>query len=132
MGTTKKYRKTVVAQYSKLPKVVEVIQLLTTFAIVTFGRIFFRSENMEQAIGYLSRIFTHFSFSFPWNYKRSLVAIVILWIVEYLMRHHEFGLQLSHNGLLRYRAARWIIYYAVFLLILFWSDTPEEFIYFQF
>lgn len=132
MGTTKKYRKTVVAQTSKLPRIAEVFQLLTTFAIVTFGRIFFRSENMEQAIGYLKRIFTHFSFSFPWNYKRSLMAIVILWVVEYLMRHHDFGLQLSQNGLLRYRVVRWIIYYAVFLLILFWSDTPEEFIYFQF
>ncbi|MCH5347023.1 MAG: MBOAT family protein [Muribaculaceae bacterium] len=132
LGTTKKYRKTVVAQGRYLPRFIEVIQLLTTFCIVTFGRIFFRAENMSHALGYLTRIFTHFKLTIPWDYLLSLKAIAILFIVEWCQRHREFGLQLSHDGLLRYRAVRWAVYYAVFLLIIFWSDTPEEFIYFQF
>jgi len=61
-----------------------------------------------------------------------LAFIAVLLSVEWLQRGKQFGLQLSSQGLFRYRAVRWSIYYALFVSIILWGGTQEEFIYFQF
>lgn len=122
----------VVAGNSLLPSLVEATQILLTFSIVTIGWIFFRSESLGQAFGYIHRMITDFSFTFPSNYKTSFAAIVFLIIVEWIQRKREFGLQLPATGLFRIRYVRWGIYYFMVLIIIFWSDQPKDFIYFQF
>lgn len=132
LGTSKKYRNSVVAQDSVLPKLVEIIQLFTTFGLISFTRIFSRSQSVADAFEYIKRIFSNFSFSFPDDCLRALFSVFILFVIEYLQRRREFGLQLPHSGVLRFRIVRWGVYYFFFLLLLFVSETPKEFIYFQF
>lgn len=133
IGSHKKYRKDVVAQSAQWPRFIEIIQIFITFILISFSRIFSRSQSITDAWLYIKRIFTDFSFSFPQDCYRSVFAIILLFIVEYLMRHRDFGLQISpYQGVMRIRAVRWVFYYALFLIILLGADTPEEFIYFQF
>ncbi len=129
---TKRFSKSVVAQNRTFPTLVEVIQVATTFILVMFGWIIFRAGNITQAAGYISRIFTDFNICFPVDYKRSVAVVTLLFAAEYLQRRREFALQLQGHGLMRYRAARWILYYCIIAVIVFWSAPPESFIYFQF
>lgn len=131
-GKGRKFKTKTAAYDSSLPKFTEALQILFTFILVTIGWIFFRSDSISDAIAYLTGIATGFSFSFPSNHKTAVAAIALLWTVEWFQRRREFGLQLPHSGLFRYRAARWAAYYIVFILILLMVESPEDFIYFQF
>ena len=39
---------------------------------------------------------------------------------------------LAGRGLLRYRAVRWAVYYALLFAVAYWGGAQSEFIYFQF
>ena len=55
-SSNRKYRG-IVAEGKLLPSWKEAIQIGTTFFLVVIGWILFRAENMEQAIGYIGRLF---------------------------------------------------------------------------
>lgn len=132
LGSNKKFSKDVVASKTFLPSLVEVIQMSVTFVLITFSRIFFRSNSLIDSLKYIRRIFTDFSFTFPDEYLSVMIAVLFLLVVEYLQRHRDFGLQLPEKGIFRWRAARWLAYYGVVLVIIFYSESPQKFIYFQF
>ncbi len=114
------------------PTLLELLQIAVTFAFVTVGWIIFRSDTVSQAWGYIYRMFAEFEPVLPLMYKKTLVSVAILMAVEWLQREREFGLQFPDKGLFRHKVVRWVVYYMVFLLILVWSHSPEDFIYFQF
>lgn len=128
----KKYCNDVVASRTFWPTLVEVLQMALTFILITFSRIFFRSDSFMDSLKYIKRIFTHFSFTFPTSYISVMIFILLLIVIEYLQRHRDFGLQLSNNGIFKWRAARWLIYYIVAVIIIVWAESPKTFIYFQF
>lgn len=114
-----------------IQKLPYVLSVLYTFAIYSVLCIFFRSENLTQALYILKRIF-----SFTPDVRLSsligikLIHLAIMIIAEIATRHHEYPLQKLENVLPR--PARWILYYLIIFFLIRYAEPKEAFIYFQF
>lgn len=134
LGRNTIYKNSVVAQNSVFPSFKELVQMVLTFAIVTFSRIFFRSESITDAFGFIERIFTDFSYTVykhPMGYRMIdyyiLIAVFVLY--EYLIRKDE-----RNPFKFKSRYVRFVAYTMVILgILLFYDDGfDRSFIYFQF
>ncbi len=115
--------------FEKSPRVVSTVYV---FLIFTVSSIFFRSENIEEALFILRRIFTfvpdeHLStlIGFP---KLSYLFVMIS--LELLTQKWDFPLQKIELKIPR--IIRWAIYYTLIFFIIRYAETQEPFIYFQF
>lgn len=133
---TKNNRKhiNVVAEGKKLPSLRETIQILTTFIFVMFTWIIFRSDTINDAYNYITRIFSPAIFEkiaifIPSIRFYMLIGfILVLLIVEWNQRENIHGLsKMSHKKIIRY--AEYII---LFYIIISFGGAQSEFIYFQF
>lgn len=125
---------TIVAQGKSLPSIREAINMLGTFSLVVIAWIFFRADNLDHALQYLSNILggqlaiTRFA-----NRVNSLDLLLTIsflaafLIVEWKQREKQHGLQLEKSRLLN-----WVAYLVIFSSILLFSGSANEFIYFQF
>ena len=121
------------AKYTFLPAPREFLSILTTFALTTLAWVFFRSENISMAFDYLHQIFSLSLFTMPEIKKKSLLFILILLSVEWLQRDKEHGLELDGaTSIFKYRSVRWLSYYAIIVMIIWFGAEQQEFIYFQF
>jgi alginate O-acetyltransferase complex protein AlgI len=134
MGRNAIYKNTVIGQNSMLPSLTEIGQVLLTFAIVTFSRIFFRSASITDAFGFIKQIASNFSYEtyhHPMGYRMIdyYILIGLFVIYEYAIRKDERS---PFN--FKYKAVRFAIYTIVILLMLLFydSDVDRSFIYFQF
>jgi len=115
----------------KLPLFKEAFAMLGTFTMVLFSWIFFKSETLGDAFGFISRIITH-----PYmpespikTFIPMLIASAILLILEWIQRNKEFALQISMLNIVQ----RWAIYYVCLALITKYAVSDNHaFIYFQF
>lgn len=119
-----------VAEGRRLPSLTELLQMLRTFLLVAFGRIFFRSETIEQAFTYIRRMFSPTLLEAPSHVSFILLsAIVLMTLMEWYNRNEQHGLS---------RVTEWPIfarvgtYWGLLLLIYFFAGQTENFIYFQF
>lgn len=119
-----------VAENSSLPSLRELLAMLGTFLLACLAWVFFRAENMTQAFGYIKGIFTPSLLSIPTYRDSQLLVLLILFVlVEWMQRHHQYGLDIAHWSPLKRRS----MYAAVFLCIFFFGIYPNnQFIYFQF
>lgn len=110
------------------------LRVLLTFVLVTIGWIIFRADSLSQAIGYIVRMLSDFSLILPVSRQQAIAVffVCVMMAVEIVQRDRDFGLQLSHNGVFRYRAARWGVYLCFVMAIMLFAGSPEQFIYFQF
>lgn len=134
MGRNTIYKNNVVGENSYFPNLKEIGQILLTFGIVTFSRIFFRSESISNAFGFIKRIITDFSFEVyhhPMGYRMIDYYILLILFVLY-----EYRIRKDERAPFKFKSkfVRFIIYtLIVFLLLLFYDDsTDRSFIYFQF
>ncbi|MEQ8688276.1 MAG: MBOAT family O-acyltransferase [Imperialibacter sp.] len=121
----------VVAENSFLPSLKDVINILSTFFLICLAWIFFRSQNLTQAIGILDRIFSLSVLEIPeFRPWYLFLDIIIFMIIEWLGRRSSFAIEnlsLNIGKPLRYA------FYYIIILIIFWKGGSEEpFIYFQF
>jgi D-alanyl-lipoteichoic acid acyltransferase DltB (MBOAT superfamily) len=134
-GKNRKFTNTV-AENRILPSIKEFFQMLLTFALVTLGWVFFRADSISDAIGFISGICDKSLFATPINANkvvllRCLFSISIAFIVEWLNRNGEYGLEIFGTKLKR--PIRWLCYMLLVSLILMLCQTEETpFIYFQF
>jgi len=134
MGRNRMYMNTVVAQNKTLPSIIEVLQILLTFSLVTFSRIFFRSESITDAFGFLHQFFSDFryqSYEHPLGYRMVdyFVLIALFVVYEYIIRKDERAPFKFQSNIVRFVA------YTIIILgiLLFYDDTIDRsFIYFQF
>ena len=123
----------VVAQHRKLPDLKELFQMATTFAFVTFAWIFFRANTMEEAFGYVSRLFSNI-IQDPSQFMRlpggkvTILYIVPLILIDWYLRRNERSLAVPRNVFVRYAA------YLLLIMITYLSfgKDASSFIYFQF
>ncbi|EPR69712.1 putative poly(beta-D-mannuronate) O-acetylase [Winogradskyella psychrotolerans RS-3] len=134
MGRNAIYKDSVVAQNSIFPSLTEIGQLILTFAIVTFSRIFFRSETITDSFIFIKRIFTDFSFAtyqHPLGYRMiDYYVLVILFVIyEYIIRKDE-----RSPFKFKSKYVRYTIYSLVIMAMLLYYDASadQSFIYFQF
>ncbi|MDC1226592.1 MBOAT family protein [Algibacter sp.] len=134
MGRNTIYKDSVVGEHTLFPTFTEIGQVLLTFAIVTFSRIFFRSESITDAFGFIKQILYNFSYEtyqHPMGYRMIdfyvLVALFVFY--EYLIRKDE-----RSPFKFKSKVVRFLIYVIIVLgMLLFYDDSIDRsFIYFQF
>ena len=108
------------------------LQVAVTFVLVCVGWVFFRSATLGEAFDHLRRMATDLHFHTPYGGLSTFYPVLFVVGVEWVMRHRRHGLDLAGRGLLRYRAARWAVYYALLFAVAYWGGAQSEFIYFQF
>ncbi len=131
-GLTTKYTH-VVAYGRYLPNIKEFLQMSITFFLAVIGWIIFRAESMTQAIEYFSAMVNNDFVGVPIVIGKSFIIITILvFLVEWVQRNKQHGLQDLSIKPFNHRVVRWTIYYAIIILIGAFAGMKQTFIYFQF
>jgi D-alanyl-lipoteichoic acid acyltransferase DltB (MBOAT superfamily) len=134
MGRNTIYKNSVVGEHTLFPTLTEIGQVLLTFGIVTFSRIFFRSESITDAFGFIEQIGSNFyyeAYQHPMGYRMIdyflLLALFVFY--EYLIRKDE-----RSPFKFKSKVVRFFVYALVILTILLFYDdgVDRSFIYFQF
>ena len=122
--TNRKYASSLIAENTLLPNGKEFFQVLITFILVTIGWVFFRSETISDSFNYLNKMFFEFGHSIL--YKRVILFVVSLIIIDYLIRKEE-KLDFKFFGNIE------LIFSAVIIFFIIWFyNQSSNFIYFQF
>jgi D-alanyl-lipoteichoic acid acyltransferase DltB (MBOAT superfamily) len=120
---------------NRVPAIFKLGQVATTFALVCLGWLFFRANNLSDALILLKNMFSFaplnnvFDLITPGALLINLALITILELAHYLEADKEFIRSLSSRPAL----VRWPAYVAVTLAILYLgASASQQFIYFQF
>lgn len=134
MGRNRMYADNVVGEKTFLPTILEVFQIVLTFSLVTFSRVFFRSPSIADSFNYLGQIGSNFSYQpyiHPMGYRMIdfYIMLAVFVIYEYIIRKDE-----RNPFKFKSRALRFLVYTVTVLgILLFYSDdSNRSFIYFQF
>ena len=112
-----------------VPSFVDVLKILSTFFIVTFAWIFFRSASVADAFVYIRDLFSFKAGGIPSNYFFILPFIVLMFVVEWFNKDYDFALR----NIRLPKFARYSLYFVLFFSILaFITQSANTFIYFQF
>lgn len=119
------------------PKIADFGKMLLTFALVTFSFIIFRSKSISQAWDFIGTMFTKDVFSTPQHfdafrggyYIMLFLTIVLLLVVEWIQKEKEYPLDLSN---IKSHGLKFMIYFALIVMIYWLGGQAETFIYFQF
>lgn len=125
----------IVAQGKYLPTIKEVFQMGLTFGLTVFAWIFFRANNLEHAVNYISEIFSSSLFTFPKfegddSKKRLFILLFIFMIIEWQGRENQFAT--AKLGVKWSPIFRNAFYYAIIFAIFWFNGKEQQFIYFQF
>lgn len=121
-GLTKKYNGA--AAWKEIP------QILIVFLFVSIGWIIFRAPSIIDACAFTKGLFAA-NFGAPTvisGLKRTIASVALLLLVEWQMRKKKHGLDISNL----HWTLRWVICYALILMILEFGADSQSFIYFQF
>ena len=132
MGTSRKYKRTTVAEGRFLPTLGEVALMGVTFVLVVMGRVLYRAESIPAAGEIFVKMFTDFSLTYSPYEAVCLVYIVVMFAVEWSHRTSRYGFELKGHGLMARPLWRWTVYVALTMMILLCAGRQEAFIYFQF
>ena len=111
-------------------KMVAAFEGCSTFLIIMFSWVIFRSDSIKQSGEFLRSIFSSSLFSLPQVLPKTTIIIVLIFILtEYMQRNKQHALQIEN---IKHRSSRWAIYAGTVLIILFFGGGAQEFIYFQF
>ncbi len=126
----------------KIPTLKEFLRIFSTFMLVTFAWIFFRSTDIQQAFDIFKEIFSRSLFSrpyFPLTLPRGaywselsviFIAVSVLILTEWAGRKQPYPFALAAKQWKWYY--RYALYYLIILAIINFSTKNQQFIYFQF
>ena len=127
----------VIAKGKLLPSFREFFAMLTTFILTVFAWIFFRAESLNHAFIYIGGVFSKtalasLEFQNLEDFIITVITILFFLVFEWFGRRDKFAIEklfLNTN-----RKYRFLIYYIILLVIIYFSIKGEEqeFIYFQF
>ena len=126
----------IVAEGKYYPSLKETFQIIATFSVTVLLWILFRSDSVGAAIEYITFIFTNGLFSIPIFAEKgtafsTVLLIILMLFVEWKSRADKYGLEtflFSQSRFLR------LSFYVliVFVIGMYASVQPQDFIYFQF
>ena len=127
----------VIAKGKLLPSFREFFAMLTTFILTVFAWIFFRAESLNHAFIYIGGVFSKtalasLEFQNLEDFIITVITILFFLVFEWFGRKDKFAIEkLFLNTKRKYR---FLIYYIILLVIIYFSIKGEEqeFIYFQF
>lgn len=130
----------IVAQGRQIPTFKEMVQLGLTFTLTVLAWVFFRAENVQQALSILKSIFSSSFLNLPSGSEFTYLSIhpifpfillLIFLLIEWFGRNYRYGLEIINKNSNIY--FRWSIFYVLIVLIIYLSDSDKQnFIYFQF
>ena len=129
LGKNRKYTSTI-AEHSAFPSLGEIAGMTTTFISVMIGWVFFRADNISEALNYIFRMFTAFDAPSQNEGKNVVPFIAIMLIVEWWNRKNDFEFQIDKT--VRLSLLRWVIYISIIVAVIQYSGSDNMFIYFQF
>lgn len=115
---------------NKLQRLSPLIRIFFTFQLVSLGWIFFRANNLNDAVYVINNIFKDFNFVKHTKLLRPcFYATAVLLAVEWVQIKVNLGELLRRQPV----ALRWGLYYALFFVVVIFGVTKgRPFIYFQF
>ncbi|MDO4763891.1 MAG: MBOAT family O-acyltransferase [Flavobacteriaceae bacterium] len=125
----------VVAENNIFPSIKELLQMGTTFLLITISWVFFRAESLTHAVDYIGRMIATYNVGVGYPYKlldgdfSIFVFIFIMISFEWMMRNKPHSFYFNSY---KFPMLRWSIYTIITLLILWFAGEEEKFIYFQF
>jgi alginate O-acetyltransferase complex protein AlgI len=129
IGKTKQFEKAV-ADNSWLPNVLEVFQMLSTFLLITFSRVFFRSPDFSTAKAYIAEMFSASLFSMP-NFDLKCFYWVAMLIVFEWFNRPETPETLPKKWHLALRFAVFAVFIAA-ISHTFQNVNNRDYLYFKF
>lgn len=126
-NTNRKYTTSIIAQNTLLPSPKELIQVITTFILVTIGWVLFRSETIIDAFNYLNKMIVEINI--PKSNRAVIPYVIILIILDFIIRKNERHLILSNKKAINNSL---YILFAISIFLLFFKEIQTGFIYFQF
>ena len=125
----------IVAQGKTFPTLKEFLSILFTFSLTVLAWIFFRSTTIDQALGYISRLFSKTFFSIPVfeidKFSVPIFILILLFIIiEWVGREQQYAIAKLFSA--KSRLYRWAFYYLLIILIFIFAGSNQQFIYFQF
>jgi alginate O-acetyltransferase complex protein AlgI len=114
---------------SKTTVVGNILAILSTFTVLTLARVFFRSGSVQEAVQYLSVVFSKSLFSKPEVSRLMLLLLVGYVFLEWLQRHKQHVLDVSF---IRSKYLRYSIYLAMLFAVFYFSGQAQSFVYFKF
>lgn len=108
-----------------------VLSLAVTFVLVMFGWLIFRAPDLGVLGAWLGALFSADFCARLADYPLSVVPWVVVagvFLVEFVNRDFEHGLA----RLPRFKALRWLAYFALLTIVLYFRGGQTDFIYFQF
>jgi len=106
------------------------IETFATLIVIMFSWIFFRAENLGQAMLYIRGIFSMSSLTIPVINPLTTLLIVIFFLVEWLGKDQEYPIASLWKKW--YKPFRWAMYYLIIFTIIYFLEKEQQFIYFQF
>jgi alginate O-acetyltransferase complex protein AlgI len=129
--STNRVNMEIVAKGHVFPSIKELVSILFTFCLATFAWIFFRSETISDAFHFINGIFTNSFFSIPTIRPFYLFFILsVFFFVEWICREKKFPLENIQDNL--NVVMRWTLYILMIFVVLYFSNSEQQFIYFQF
>ncbi|WP_396632592.1 MBOAT family O-acyltransferase [Maribacter sp. R86514] len=124
-----------VALGRNFPNIKELSYMLLTFSLTVLSWIFFRANNINHAVSYISEIFSASLLTIPEfeNTTGALITILLVMVftlIEWIGRDGQYAL--DNLGLKWKRPLRYIMYYAIIIAIFWFAGKEQQFIYFQF
>ena len=127
--TNRKFVNDIVAAHRWFPTGREFAQIAITFFFVTVAWVFFRSENITDALFYIKKMFVGFDGSF-WNLTGFLYILPLL-ALEWCIRHNERFISFSRRVWIDFTLFQAFIF-LIFHFAIKHADKNLDFIYFQF
>lgn len=133
-GINTKYN-SVVAYNNPLPTIKELLQILTTFVIASFGWILFRAGNFTEFYEFVNNMFSTSLFSAPYLINRNYYIPLFIYILIMLIT--DWFYRKDSNSILsmptKFRWLRWLIYYVLVIAVIYCGPQESvQFIYQQF
>lgn len=132
-----KPRKTILKKLNISNKNIAIVcvETLLTSGIIILAWIFFRAENLKQAIDYIDGVLSPSLFTVPYFPHRlsalALISLVIGYVtIEWFGKEQLYGI--AKTGMRSGRAVRYALYYSIIIVIILFSPGGQQFIYFQF
>ena len=123
-----------------LPSLKDLLNISVTFGLTVFAWIFFRAENVQHAVQYISQIFSGSLFNMPEkaafagsenNLFITILLLVLFIAIEWIGREQQYAI--ANMGTRWPKMIRWSFYsFIIFLMAMYMSTSGSAFIYFQF
>ncbi|MCP4520090.1 MAG: MBOAT family protein [Cytophagales bacterium] len=124
----------IVAKGKILPTLRETFSILVTFSLTIIAWIFFRAENINHALQYITDMFKNpssfIAIGIYWKYKQALILLSVFIIMEWLGREEQYAI--AKLGLNWKKPLRYSLYYILILSLFWFGGKEQQFIYFQF